>query len=134
LLIGVSGIVSAIGIFGAEALMVGLAGAKGEVARVGIQFLRVMMGGSFTIFLLLHLITIQRALGSSKTPILLLVLANIANLALAVLLVYGPGPAPAVFSWGPPLAEALGLPRMELVGAAWATVIARCFGLIPIFY
>ena len=73
LLVGVSAIVSSIGLFGAEALMVGLAGAKGEVARVGTQFLRVMMGGSFTIFLLLHLITIQRALGSSKTPIVLLV-------------------------------------------------------------
>ena len=53
LLVGVSAIVSSIGIFGAEGLMVGLAGAKGEVARVGTQFLRVMMGGSFTIFLLL---------------------------------------------------------------------------------
>jgi putative MATE family efflux protein len=134
LLVGVSAIVSAFGIFGAEALMVGMAGAKGEVARVGTEFLRVMMGGSFTIFLLLHLITIQRALGSSKTPILLLVIANIANLVLAVVLVYGAGPAPSMFSWGPPIAEALGIPRLELVGAAWATVVARCFGLIPIFY
>ncbi len=134
LLIAVSGLVSSVGLFGAEALMVGLAGAKGEVARVGTEFLRVMMGGSFTIFLLLHLITIQRALGSSKTPILLLVLANIANLVLAVVFVYGPGPAPELFSWGPPIAQMLGIPRMELVGAAWATVIARCIGLVPIFY
>jgi putative MATE family efflux protein len=134
LLLGVSAIVSSVGIFGAEALMVGLAGAKGEVARVGTQFLRVMMGGSFTIFLLLHLISIQRALGSSKTPIVLLLVANVVNLVLAVLFVYGPGPAPALFAWGPELAARLGIPRMELVGAAWATVIARCVGLIPIFY
>ena len=134
LLIAVSALVSGVGLFGAEALMVGLAGAKGEVARVGTEFLRVMMGGSFTIFLLLHLITIQRALGSSKTPIVLLVIANVANLVFAVLFVYGPGPAPVAFAWGPPLAESLGIPRMELVGAAWATVLARCFGLFPIFY
>jgi putative MATE family efflux protein len=134
MLVGVSALISALGIFGAEALMVGLAGAKGEVARVGSQFLRVMMGGSFTIFLLLHLITIQRALGSSKTPIALLVLANVANLVLAVLFVYGDGQAPDIFSWGARLARQLGIPRMELVGAAWATVIARCFGLVPIFY
>jgi MATE family, multidrug efflux pump len=134
LLIAVSALTSAVGLFGAHGLMVGLAGAKGEVARVGTEFLRVMMGGSFTIFLLLHLITIQRALGSSKTPIVLLVVANLANLVLAVLFVYGPGPAPAPFGWGPPIAETLGIPRMELVGAAWATVIARCFGLVPIFY
>jgi putative MATE family efflux protein len=134
LLVAVSALTSAVGLFGAEALMVGLAGAKGEVARVGTEFLRVMMGGSFTIFLLLHLITIQRALGSSKTPIVLLVVANIANLVLAVIFVYGPGPAPTPFAWGPPIASALGIPRMELVGAAWATVVARCFGLFPIFY
>ncbi len=134
LLVGVSALVSLIGVIGAEQLMVGLAGAKGDVASMGTQFLRVMMGGSFSIFLLLHLITIQRALGSSKTPIVLLVLANVANLVLAVLFVYGPGQAPEMFSWGPPLAALLGIPRMELVGAAWATVLARCFGLIPIFY
>jgi MATE family, multidrug efflux pump len=134
LLVAVSALTSAVGLFGAEALMVGLAGAKGEVAKVGTEFLRVMMGGSFTIFLLLHLITIQRALGSSKTPIVLLVIANVANLVLAVLFVYGPGPAPAPFGWGPPICQALGIPRMELVGAAWATVLARCFGLFPIFY
>ncbi len=134
LLVFVSGLVSCVGLFGAEALMVGLAGAKGEVARVGTEFLRVMMGGSFTIFLLLHLISIQRALGSSKTPIALLVVANLVNLVLAVLFVYGPGPAPDTFAWGPPLARQLGLPRMELVGAAWATVIARSVALLPIFY
>ena len=134
LLIGVSALVSSVGLFGAEGLMVGVAGAKGEVARVGTQFLRVMMGGSFTIFLLLHLITIQRALGSSKTPIVLLLIANVVNLVLAVLFVYGPGPAPAICAWGPGLAATLGIPRMELVGAAWATVIARCVGVIPIFY
>jgi putative MATE family efflux protein len=134
LLIGVSALVSSAGLFGAEALMVGLAGAKGDVARMGTGFLRVMMGGSFTIFLLLHLISIQRALGSSKTPIVLLVVANVANLVLAVLFVYGPGPAPEVFGWGPPLAALLHIPRMELVGAAWATVLARCIGLVPIFY
>jgi MATE family, multidrug efflux pump len=51
-----------------------------------------------------------------------------------VLFVYGPGPAPEVFGWGPPLAALLHIPRMELVGAAWATVLARCIGLVPIFY
>lgn len=134
LLLAVSALASAAGLFGAEALMIGVAGAKGEVAKVGTEFLRVMMGGSFTIFLLLHLITIQRALGSSKTPIVLLVLANLANLVLAVVFVYGEGPAPEPFTWGPPIAQMFGVPRMELVGAAWATVIARCVGLIPIFY
>jgi putative MATE family efflux protein len=99
---------------------------------LGTSYLRVMVGGSFTIFLLLHLTTIQRALGSSKTPIVMMVLANVLNLVLAVVLVYGPGEAPAVFRWGPPIARALHLPRMELMGAAWATIIARAVVLVPI--
>jgi Na+-driven multidrug efflux pump len=59
-------------------------------------------------------------------------MSNVLNLVLAVLLVYGPGHAPPVFSWGPPVARALGLPRMELEGAAWATIIARSFTLVPL--
>jgi len=90
-----------------------------------------MVGGSFSIFLLLHLTTIQRALGSSKTPIATLLGANVLNLVLAVLLVYGPGPAPPVFAWGPPISALLGLPRLELMGAAWATILARMVVLIP---
>jgi Na+-driven multidrug efflux pump len=81
--------------------------------------------------LLLHLTTIQRALGSSKTPVSLLVGANVANLVLAVLLVYGPGPAPDAFAWAPPIARFLGIPRLELMGAAWATIAARLLALIP---
>src|SRR5690606_19554045 len=125
---------AAIGLFGADFLLRDVMNAKGLVAEVGVPYLQVTMAGSGSIFLLLHLITIQRALGSSKTPITMLVLANAANLLLAVLLVYGPGEAPTIFAWGPPLAEALGLPRMELVGAAWATVIARLLALIPTFF
>jgi Na+-driven multidrug efflux pump len=56
------------------------------------------------------------------------------NLVLAVLLVYGPGEAPPVFGWGPPLAEALHLPRLRLLGAAWATILARMVTLCPLLY
>jgi putative MATE family efflux protein len=121
-----------VGIFGARFLMTDLVGAKGDVAELGVRYLRVIIGGSFTIFLLLHLTTLQRALGSAKTPATLLVAANVLNLVLCVLFVYGPGDAPALFSWGPPLARALSIPRMELVGAAWATVLARFVALLPL--
>ncbi len=107
-------------------------GAKGAVAQLGTAYLRVNASGAFAMFFLLQLTGIQRALGSSKTPAALLVLANVLNLFLAVLLVYGPGPAPPVFAWGPPIAAALHLPRMELQGAAWATVIARVATLVPV--
>jgi len=121
-----------VAIVGAKFVMRDIVGAKGMVAKLGTSYLRVMVGGSFTIFLLLHLTTIQRALGSSKTPIVLMVVSNIVNFFLAVLLVYGPGEAPPVFAWGPPIAAALHLPRLELMGAAWATIIARAIVLVPI--
>jgi putative MATE family efflux protein len=134
LLMLLSLIFAGIGMFGADFLLRDVMDAKGQVAEVGVPYLRVTMAGSGSIFLLLHLITIQRALGSSKTPISMLVFANAANLLLAVLLVYGPGEAPPIFAWGPRMAEVLGLPRLELVGAAWATVLARLVALIPTFF
>jgi putative MATE family efflux protein len=107
-------------------------GAKGDVARLGAAYVRVNSGGAFSMFFLLQLTGVQRALGSAKTPAALLVLSNVLNLFFAVLLVYGPGAAPPIFSWGPPIAAALHLPRMELVGAAWATVLARVLTLVPV--
>jgi len=133
LIIGALGLAFAlIGILGAPWLVTGLMGAKGEVAELSVDYLRVIMGGGFTMFFLLHLTTIQRALGSAKTPVSMLIGANILNLFLAVIMVFGPGPAPEVFSWGPPIAEFFGIPRMNLMGAAWSTVIARVVALIPV--
>jgi putative MATE family efflux protein len=132
IVLGISAVFGAFGLFGARFLLADVVGAKGQVAELGSRYLRVIIGGSFTIFLLLHLTTIQRALGSSKTPVTLLVSANVLNLFLAVIMVYGPGNAPPIFSWGPPIARALGIPRMELMGAAWATLIARFLALLPL--
>ncbi len=120
-----------LGVVGAGPLVRDVIGAKGDVAVVATRYLRVIVGGSFTIFFLLQLTTIQRALGSSKTPVLLLVAGNVLNVALAILLIYGPGPAPAPLSWGAPIARMLGIPRMGMLGAAWATIIARAFVLLP---
>lgn len=108
-----------------------LVGAKGEVARLAVTYLRVIVGGSFSIFFLLQLTSIMRALGSAKTPMTILVLGNVLNLVLAVLLVYGEGPRPAVFAFLGPLAHLVHAPRLELAGAAWATIIARTVVLIP---
>ncbi|HWA74252.1 MAG TPA: MATE family efflux transporter [Polyangiaceae bacterium] len=132
LVLALSLLFAAVGVLGAPWLIHDAVGAKGAVAALSVPYLRVMMGGSFTIFLLLHLTGILRAIGSSKTPVALLVGANVLNLVLAILLVYGPGPAPELFAWGPPLAARLGLPRMELQGAAWATLIARAVAILPL--
>lgn len=119
------------GAFGSRWLVVDVVGAKGAVAAVAVPYLQVMVGGSFSIFLLLQLTTIQRALGSAKLPSALLVLGNAMNVVLAAMLLFGPGPAPSWLSWATSGAAALGLPRMGMVGAAWATVLARTLVLVP---
>jgi putative MATE family efflux protein len=134
IVLGLSAVLGLVGTLGAGVLLRDVIGAKGKVAELGVDYLRVLMGGSFSIFLLLHLTSLMRALGSSKTPVSLLIAANALNLVLAVLLVYGPGPAPAPLAWGPPIARALGIPRLELQGAAWATLIARCVALLPALF
>jgi putative MATE family efflux protein len=120
------------GLLGAGWLMNDVMGAQGRVAELGTRYLRVIVGGNITIFLLLHWTTLQRALGSSKTPVGLVLLSNALNLVLAILFVYGPGKAPGPFAWGPAVARALSVPRLGLVGAAWATLLARLAILLPL--
>ncbi len=124
----------ALGIFGglgAGVVVRHLIGAKGDVASVATSYLRVAVGGSFSIYFLLQLTNVQRALGSAKTPVLLLVGGNILNVVLAVLFIFGDGPAPPIFEWGTFISRALGIPRMGMVGAAWAAILSRCLVLVP---
>lgn len=128
---GLSLFLGLVGGLGAGFIVRDLIGAKGEVAKVATTYLRVNTAGSFSIFFLLQLTNVQRALGSSKTPVALLVGGNIINVFLAVLLIFGPGPAPAFLGWAGAIAQSLHIPRMGMVGAAWASIIARCLALLP---
>lgn len=114
-----------LGLFGSDVVIRGVMQAKGETADLAVSYLQVLLGGCFSIFFLLQLTAILRALGHSKTAAALLIGGNVLNIVLNVFLIYGPGPAPAVFAWGPPVAEALGIPRLGVVGAAWATLLGR---------
>jgi putative MATE family efflux protein len=131
IVLGLSVLLGVFGGLGAGVLVRDVIGAKGAVADVATDYLRVVVGGSFTIFFLLQLTSVQRALGSAKTPVALLVLGNALNVVLAVVLVFGDGPAPAALAWGAPLARLFHVPRMGMMGAAWATVIARMLVLVP---
>ena len=120
-----------LGIAFAGTIVRDIIGAKGGVALFATRYLRVVVGGSFTIFLLLQLASIQRALGSAKTPVALLLAGNVLNVLLAIVLMFGPGPAPRAFAWAGPIATFLHIPRMGMLGAAWATIIARGVVLVP---
>ncbi len=121
-----------IGGLGSHFVAYDLIGLKGAVAEVATRYLHIILAGSFSIFFLLQLTSIQRALGSAKTPVFLLVLSNILNLGLAVVCLYGTEPPNAALAWGAGFAAKFGIPRMGMVGAAWATVTARTLALVPI--
>jgi putative MATE family efflux protein len=116
----------------ARPLLTGLIGVKGAVAERGADYLTVVMGGGLTMFLMLHCASLLRAVGSAKTPVFLLLLGNAFNFFFAVLLVYGPGEAPSFLAWGPRLAQQLGVPRLELLGAGVATLVARAVVVVPL--
>jgi len=128
---GLSLVLGLVGGLGAGFIVRDLIGAKGDVATVATSYLRIMTAGSFSIFFLLQLTNVQRALGSSKTPVALLVGGNVFNVFLAVLLIFGPGPAPSFLGWATDIARVLHIPRMGMVGAAWASIIARVLVLVP---
>src|SRR5262249_12297959 len=81
LMIGfLSVVLGVLGGLGAGVVVRDIIGAKGEVADIATRYLRVGMLGSFSVYFLLQLTNIQRALGSSVTPVALLVIGNILNL------------------------------------------------------
>ena len=123
-----------VGGLGARTLLRDVIGVKGQVAERGADYLTVVMGGGVTMFLVLHCASMLRAVGSSKTPVVLLVLGNVLNFVFAVLFVYGPGDAPSFLAWGPAWSHALGVPRLELFGAGVATLLARALILLPLAF
>jgi putative MATE family efflux protein len=132
LLVAALGLVFAlIGVTLSGPIVRNIIGAKGAVAVLAVPYLRVVVAGSFSMFFVLQLTSMQRALGSAKTPMALLAAGNVLNIGLAIVMMFGDGPAPAAFAWGAPVARALHIPAMGLQGAAWATVIARTLVLIP---
>lgn len=90
-----------------------LMGASNEAAVKGTPFVRVMMGGSIAIMLLFLINGIFRGAGNAAIAMKSLWLANICNILLCPLLIYG---------WGP-------VPAFGLTGAAIATTIGRSIGV-----
>lgn len=119
-----------LGLF-APVLAENVIGLKGAVLDVSIRYLRIILPGGFSMFFLLHLASIQRALGSAKTPVALLVLGNILNVFFAVIWLFGPEAPNSTLAWGAKIAVALGIPKRGMEGAAWATVLARTLALAP---
>ncbi len=120
-----------VGILGSDFIVYDIFQAKGELATLTASYMPVIIGGCFSILLLLQMSAILRALGDGKSPLILLIGSNVLNLVAAVVLVFGNDPnAPAIFGWATAIADALGIEPMGVLGAAWATIGARSLGLV----
>jgi putative MATE family efflux protein len=89
-------------------------GASQEAADYGVNFTRIMMGGSLGIMLLFLINGIFRGAGNAAIAMRSLWLANICNIILCPILINGLGPIPA----------------FGLIGAAMATTTGRSIGVL----
>ncbi len=108
------GLIVSIGIgFLVAPYIFGFMGTTADVTGHGLSYLGVMFWGMPSLILFFVLNAIYRGNGDTKTPMVLLTIAVLINGGLDPFLIFG---------WGP-------FPRLEVAGAAFATVIARCIGV-----
>jgi putative MATE family efflux protein len=89
-------------------------GAEREVLDMGTQYLRIMSIGFGFQLLVFSINFAFRGAGDMKTPMMIMLVSTILNMVLDPFMILGIGP----------------FPRMEVQGAAYATVIAKFIGLI----
>jgi len=104
-----------IGLFGTNGLL-RVFGANAEVIPAASEYLRIAFLWSVFIFLFIALNQALRGSGDAIVPLKVLVFANIINIILDPLLIFGFG----------------FFPRMEVAGSAAATVFSRAIGVIII--
>jgi multidrug resistance protein, MATE family len=109
-----------IGLVAAEPLIAAF-GMEPEVTAIGAAYLRVTMGTVVVLSLMILGSGVMRGAGDSRTPMLIVAVANVINIFLTYGLIFG----------------RFGLPALGAVGSAWATFISRAIGfsiLIVILY
>ena len=113
LAISVTIIISILGVIFAEEILAVMGGSE-EIVRRGAGYTRIMMASSIVIMLLFMINGVFRGAGNAAIAMKSLWIANICNIILCPLLIYGYGP----------------FPELGLEGAAIATTIGRSIGVI----
>ncbi|MCR4397470.1 MAG: MATE family efflux transporter [Firmicutes bacterium] len=118
--------VAFIGSIGVAMSLVGLAAHRpilrlidtpGDVMDMASGYLAIYSSGLVFTFLYNVLGAIYRGLGDSRTPVTVLAYATVLNMILDPLMIFGVFP----------------FPRMEVAGAAWATVISQALSVVLLF-
>jgi putative MATE family efflux protein len=87
--------------------LVGLFGASAAVEEQAVAYLRIAFLGTTPLLVMLATTGVLRGLQDTRTPLVVAVLGNAANVALNLLLVYGVGLGIAGSAWGSVLAQVL---------------------------
>jgi len=88
--------------------------AQEDVVAAGTPYLQVVTAGSLVMFLPFVFGAALRGAGDAVTPLKVIAVANLVNVGLDPILIFG----------------LLGMPRLGVVGSAWATVIARTLAAV----
>ena len=111
--IGVSLLLGGMGVLLARPMLV-LLGADAEVLSLGLPYLRITLGGLFTLILVFVINSILRGAGEARLAMIVLFLATAVTVALEPVLIFG---------WGP-------FPPLGVAGSAWANVLGFGAGVI----
>jgi len=102
-----------VGLFAAEPI-IAIFGMEPAVSAIGIEYLQVTMGTVVILTLLVLGGGVLRGAGDSRTPMLVIALANLVNIVLTYGLIFGE----------------LGMPELGAVGSAWGTFLSRIVGFV----
>ena len=124
--IAVSLIMAVPGVLFAEEIATAMGAQPGWQLEQCEEYLKIMIGAGITAGMFLYLTTVERALGRTVVFLTYFMLSNVLNAVLCLFLIYGEGPYP----WFVPgfvrsICQGLEIPRMGVIGSAWATVLAR---------
>jgi len=110
---GLGLIIGAIAMLFAPQILVFMGAEPDAIAR-GVPYLRIVAAGIPFNTIHMNLSSVMRGAGDTRTPMKVGIVTNLTNVTLNYILIYGH----------------LGMPRLEVAGAAWATLTSRIVGCL----